>query len=84
MFSVLIISDKKDTRELIAMFLRHKGYTAIPVSTCSEANYELENHYVSLIILERSATLLGKQIKTVAVIFRPSLFLKVPHLKICR
>ena len=59
MFSVLIISDKKDTRELIAMFLRHKGYTAIPVSTCSEANYELENHYVSLIILERSATLLG-------------------------
>lgn len=59
MFSILVISDNNETQKLISLYLQHKGYSVFPVSNCEQVFSYLENHYINLILLDRSPSLRG-------------------------
>lgn len=57
MFSILLIENNLKSQELINLFLQHEGFSVICTSNCDDAYSMLDEHYVSMIILDRSPNL---------------------------
>lgn len=59
MFSILLIENDLKSQELINLFLQHEGFSVICTLNCDDAYSILDEHYVSMIILDRSPSLKG-------------------------
>lgn len=57
MFSILLIENDLKSQELINLFLQHEGFSVICTSNCDDAYSMLDEHYASMIILDRSPSL---------------------------